>query len=184
MSGPSRLRVLYLTRLATPATDRVICRTIRRHKLRRIMELGIGTCHRALRLIEIASSHSPLSGIHFTGVDLFEARSAADGPGVTLKMAHRLLKATGACVHLVPGDPFTALERESARLGRMELIVVSGQVNGPSMARAWFYIPWLLQTGGQVLWESVLPSGRTDVRVVPREEIDRLAVASVRRRAA
>ena len=99
MPPTSRLRVFYLSYFSNPAGDRLIYRTIRRQKVRTILELGIGFGQRAVRMIEIAGCYHPIREVRFTGVDLFEARSSADGPGVTLKMAHRLLNATGARIH-------------------------------------------------------------------------------------
>ena len=184
MPGTGHLRLLYFCYLSKPAGDRLIYREIRRHRVRRILELGIGSGQRAARMIEIAGQFSPLREIRFTGVDLFEARSAVDGPGVTLKMAHRLLRATGARVQLIPGDPSTALARAANNLGQLDLVVISPRLDPRRLAHAWFYVPRLLHERSQVFLERILPGGGTSLRLLARSEIETLAAAAVSRRAA
>ena len=77
-----KLRYLYLAFFSKPAGDRPIYRHIRRHKSQRIMELGVGTLDRALRLIEVAAQAGP-NRVSYTGIDLFEMRGESDGPGVS-----------------------------------------------------------------------------------------------------
>lgn len=184
MPSISRLGFFYLAHLAKPATDRLIYRTIRRQGVRKTLELGIGMGQRAVRMIEVAALLNPLDEIHFIGIDLFESRSAADGPGVTLKMAHRLLSTTGARIQLVPGDPFSGLSRVANALGQIDLIIISPRLDPRQLARAWFYVPRLLHERSQVFLEKLLPGGRTSLRLVPRGEIDALAAAALPRRAA
>ena len=50
----SRLKYLYLAYLSRPVGDRAIYRTIRRRNVRKILEIGIGTAGRALRMIDLA----------------------------------------------------------------------------------------------------------------------------------
>ena len=95
MSVSKRIKLIYNSYFSQPSSDRLIYQTIRRIKARRIVECGIGTTQRAVRIIETAQLVSPNDEIHFTGIDLFEARTSADGPGVSLLMAHRRLAATG-----------------------------------------------------------------------------------------
>jgi len=135
-------------------------------------------------MIETASHHSPVRDIHFVGVDPFEMRTGTDSPAIRLKDAHRLLRATGARIRLMPGDPFTALAQQADAIEPVDLVVVSSHLEDDSLARAWFYVPRLLHGRSHVLWESWLPKGRTAVRAVGAEEVNRLAVASLRRRAA
>ena len=94
MAGLSRLRLFYLLHLSKPASDRLVYREIRRLKARKVVELGLGTGQRAVHIIEVLKEFHEVRDIHYTGVDLFEARTAADGPGISLREAHCLLKAT------------------------------------------------------------------------------------------
>ena len=184
MANTGRLRTFYLSYLSSPAKDRLIYREISRRRVRKILELGIGVGQRAMRVIEAAARFSPRQEIRFTAVDLFEARTAADSPGVTLKMAHRLLSATGARIQLVPGDPHTGLSQIANALGQVDLVLISPRLNSAHLARAWFYVPRLLHGRSQVLIEQRLPHGGTSVRLLDRGEIQTLAGTAARRRAA
>ena len=148
------------------------------------MELGLGTGQRAVRMIEVAASRTPIGEVRYTGVDAFEARSAAEGPGLSLKAAHRLLKATGARIQLVPGDPFAALARTANSLGPPDLAIFSHGLEPVSLERAWFYLPRTLHAGSLVLEERCLPSGEVSLHEVPSEEVAKRATGSTDRRAA
>jgi hypothetical protein len=196
----SRLRSLYLSHLSKPASDRPIYRLVNRRRIRRIVELGVGLGGRAVRMIEAAAFHGPVGDVRYTGIDLFEDRTGSEGPGMPLKTAHRLLKATGARIQLVPmplktahrllkatgariqlvpGDPFTALSRVANGLGGTELVIISAGYDPESLARAWFYLPRMLGEGSQVLVEQAQgPEGRVAVRAVREERIAELAATS------
>jgi hypothetical protein len=184
LPGTSRLRIFYLTHLSAPAADRPIYRAIHRHKVQHILELGLGDGQRALRMIEVAAHCIPLKSVFFTGIDPFEADARPNGPGLTLKMAHRLLKSTGARIQLVPGDPFTALARSADRLGPADLVVLSAGLDPESVQRAWFYLPRLTHAGTQVFVESKMPGGVASLELLTHQDVQRRAVASVMRRAA
>ena len=184
MAATSYLRALYLAYLSNPAVDRPIYRAMRRGKVRGILELGIADGGRARRMIEVAGRYCPLKEIQYTGVDLFEGRSSADGPGMTLKLAHRLLRATAARVRLIPGDPHSALARWANALGPVDLLVVSPRLEPESLAKAWFYVPRLLHAESLVFQEDLLPGGQRALRVVAPAEVHALAAAAATRRAA
>ena len=110
----------------------------------------------------------------YTGIDLFESRGADASVGLSLIEAHRMLKATGPNVQLVPGDPFSALARIANSLGRADLVVISADQDESSLRRAWFYIPRILHAGSVVFIEQ--PSeGDTDgiLRQIARDEVER-----------
>ena len=184
LATPSRLRVLYLSYFSTPAVDRPIYRAIRQQKVRKILELGIADGRRAVRMIEVAGRCNPTEKIEFTGVDRFEGRSSADGPGATLKMAHRLLHATGARVQLIPGDPFAGLSRCANAIGQVDLIVISPRLDPRSLAKAWFYVPRLLHGQSQVFQERLLPGGRRTLESIAHGDVDALAAVAAAQRAA
>jgi hypothetical protein len=135
-------------------------------------------------MIELASCGVPVGEVRYTGVDPFEGRSEMDGPGMTLKMAHRLLKATGARVQFVPGEIPAALARTANMLGLIDLLVIAGRLPPQQLAQAWFYVPRLLHEQSQVFLEKVLPTGRTAMQQVARDEIETWATATRHRRAA
>ena len=179
------LRVLYFSYFSKPAIDRAVYRLIRRRRIQRIVELGIGTGQRAARMIEVARLHLPPNQIHYTGIDQFEARAPSDERGTTLKNVHRLLTRTGARVQLLPGDPFTALSRAANTLGGSQLVIISAGHRPDTLARAWFYLPRMLCKGSHVLIEEPSgPEGELAIRRMASEEIDRLADAASLRRVA
>lgn len=181
----SHLKLLYLSHLSKPASDRLVYQLIRRQRIRKILELGVGTGRRALKMIEVARLCAPKSEVHYTGVDLFEARTGGAGSGLTVKSAHRLLKPTGARVRLLPGDPLSALSRAANTLGGTELILISVGNSLASLAPAWFYVPRMLAPSCRVLIEERSgPEGELQFRRMGRDEIERLAAAATVRRAA
>ena len=184
MTGTSKLRALYLSHLSKPSSDRSIYQGIRRHKIKRILELGFGTGHRATRMIEVAGLNDTVRRVRYTGIDLFEDRSALDPPGVSLKTAHRLLKATGAVTQLVPGNPLSALRRKANDLLDTDLVVVSVQPDPELMSQAWFYVPRVLHSTSLVYVEQSLPEGGVRLQQIERAQVESLAAGISRRRAA
>jgi hypothetical protein len=181
----STLRCFYFAHLSRPATQRFVYQTIRRHGLRRIVELGVGNAERSVRMIEVAGGRAGAEGVMFTGIDLFELRTAEDGPGLSLKSAHRKLVATGAKIRLLPGDPFAALARSLNMLGTADLVLVSADQDQASLSRAWYFIERLLLERSHVLVEGP-HDGKHEgpFRAVPLTEVRKLAGSMERRRAA
>ena len=153
-------------------------------RARKIVELGIGTGQRALRMIDLAKLVSPGEEIHYVGVDPFEGRSEADGAGLTLKAAHQLLRRDGVRVQLVPGDLADSLARIANSLGKVDVLIVPSLLESASFARAWFFVPRMLHERSLVFVEQTLESGQTLFETKPRCEIAVLASIGVRRQAA
>jgi hypothetical protein len=179
----SRLKLFYLLHLSQPSAQRVVYRSIRRQKARKIVELGIGTAQRAVRMIQVASALTLPGEIHYTGIDPFEGRSEADGAGLSLREAHRLLQATGAHIRLVPGTPEDGLARVANALREVDLLLLSPRPDPECLGRAWFYIPRLLGPCTLVLLEGVSPDGRVTLRRVDAAEIRQRAAVPSRRAA-
>jgi len=135
-------------------------------------------------MIEAAECFHPEHEIFYCGLDPFEGRSSADGPGVTLKMAHRLLKTTGARVQLIPGPPCHTLARMANNLGQIDVMVLSSRLDPKELADAWFYVPRLLHEDSDVFLECVLPGPKTVVRRLSRTEIEAKITPTDLRRAA
>ncbi|MHB1033891.1 MAG: hypothetical protein ACYC35_03740 [Pirellulales bacterium] len=185
MSIATRLEYLYLAYLSRPACHRPIYRRMLRCRVRRILDLGMGTGSRALRMIQWARRYSLPSEIEYTGIDLFEGRGPSDMPGLTLKDAHRMLKPTAARVRLVPGDPLSAMARVANEIRNVELVVVSADQDADSLAKAWLYLPRVLAPDAQVLVEEVrVVGGSIGLRELPPEELAAKAAPSPRRKAA
>lgn len=184
MAAASFLRAFYLSHLSKPAGDRVLYRLIQKQKVRGILELGVGDGRRACQMIALAQRVSPGERIQYVGIDLFESRSPADGPGLSLKRAHQILGATGARVQLIPGDPYSALARTANSLKDLDLIVLSSRLDRASLERAWFYFPRILHPSTRVFREQTAPNGEQTLRRVEHMEITRLSEAVSARRAA
>jgi hypothetical protein len=150
LSVKSQLRLAYLCSFSKPPEDRPIYKAICEACPTRILEIGIGSGQRALRMIEVAALCRPAAQIRYTGIDLFEARSAGDGPGLSLIQAHRALKTTGALIRLIPGDLCTALARSANSLPGNDLIVIAGRRDPEAMRRAWFFLPRMLKADSQL----------------------------------
>jgi hypothetical protein len=174
------LRSLYLSYLSKPRGYRPLYRAIWQRPPTKIVELGIGTAERTLRMLELCEAGSETN---YTGIDLFEARGEADGPGLSLKAAHTKLAATGAKVRLVPGDPFSALSRSANALTGQDLILVSADQDRESLSRAWFYVPRMMHPGTFVLLEEVV-NGEPVLLQLLLVDVEMLAQAPKGRRAA
>ena len=178
MPDISRLRRLYLHWLSRPRTDRVIYRAACWQRAQKILDIGMGSGRRALRMIEAAAEHRVASEIRYTGVDLFESRDPAAAPGLGLKEAYQRLKATGVRVQLVPGDPCAALAGIANTLAKVDLLVVSAVVDQAAMARAWFYVPRILHAESQIFLEELRFGGKSAFRQISVDEVTWLASKS------
>lgn len=185
MSAAGLLRFAYYAYLSKPVGERALYRTISRHRLKRIVEIGLDDGLRAERMIWVAQRKGG-EPARYMGVDLFEMR----GGGMErlgLKETYHRLRGTGAKVQLAPGDPFSALARTANSLTGTDLLVISRSdaVDEESLARAWFYIPRMLHAGSHVLVEEATEKGTIFRRLTP-VEIERLTAQTQRshRRAA
>jgi hypothetical protein len=179
----SSIRSIYSRCFSKPAFTDPIYQTIRQSHVQKIVEIGIGTGQRAIQMIETAQKASPQAEICYVGIDRFEDRSESDGPWLSLKEAHQLLRGHGARVQLVPG-PSDALMRVANSLGKVDLLVVPEELDSPLLARVWFFVPRMLHEQSAVFVERRLEDGQMRLDIKPRDEIDQLAAAGVCRRAA
>lgn len=142
MPAAGFLKSAYLRYFTKPVSDRTIFRTIRRRKIGRIVEIGIGNGLRASRMIAMALRCCG-GEVHYTGIDLFEARDSAL-PGLTLKQAYQKLRPLGAKVQLAPGDPLAGVARLANTHSGTELLIISADQDRQSLAQAWYYVPRML----------------------------------------
>jgi hypothetical protein len=136
-------------------------------------------------LIDRATRLSAGAPVRYAAIDLFEARPTSSTPGVSLKEAHRLLKATTAQIQLIPGDPASALARWANSLQNVDLVIISSDHDERSLAGAWFYLPRMLHAASAVLVESSsADAASSSLAFLVPDEIARRAAASRTRRAA
>jgi hypothetical protein len=180
----SRLKYLYLAYFSKPVGDRKLYRSVRRHPVHRILEIGMGPAARTLRLIDTVHRQSAGQEVRYVAIDLFEARPK-ETAGLSLKETHRLLKTTAAQVQLIPGDPASALARAANALQKIDLVLISCEHTEQSLDRAWFYLPRMLHEGSEVYLESHAAQGPgTQWRLLSVREIESQAAAHRPRRAA
>ena len=177
------LQALWLAYLSQPAGDRILYRTIRKRRVRRILEIGVGDGLRAGRMIRLAQRYHGAASVRYAGVDLFEAQPATAGPAMLLKNAYRMLRATGAMIHLLPGDPLEAVARSANSLSGNELVIVATNEDAAALGRAWFYLPRMLTPNALVYIAQSTPE-QTSWRLIPAAELELLASQGSRRRAA
>ncbi len=186
MNALKFLRNFYLCHFSKPVANRALYRLLRTTKVQSIVEIGLADLSRTHRLLELVLEKTPAEEVRYAGVDLFEGRSA-ECPGVTLKQAHKQLKALGLRVQLLPGDPLSALARGANALTKTDLLIVSADVAGESLAKAWFYVPRMLHDRSCVLVEErgATPA-ESQFRQLRPLEVEQLASAAARtmRRAA
>lgn len=164
-----------LAHFSKPKHERQLYRAIKRHKMHRIVEVGIGSAERAIGLITTAQRFGGEGAVSYTGLDWFEEREAPAAP-LPLIHAHRQLQLTGARIRLVPGYPPATLPQIANTLQRTDLILISAAVDDASLDRAWFYFPRMCHSETLVLRE-----------IRENQELSRyepIAVAELERRAA
>jgi hypothetical protein len=177
------LKYLYLACFSRPAAERAIYRAIRRHRVQRIVEIGIGAGQRARRMIRLAQQCSPGHKIHYTGIDLFEDRDPADNAGLSLKAAYRALKPTAARIRLTPGNGDSALPRIANELVGTDLLIVSAGNMQQPVSTAWRYVPRMLHAKSLLFVER--NSGETQTfEVLTATEVSRLIFEQPLRKAA
>lgn len=144
MSMMQRLKSLYWIYFSKPRNSRVLYRTVRNLRAKRIVEFGITDPERSLRLIEMAvGACPPEQQVCYTAMDLFDARSH-DQPSLTVKQAHRHFGASKAKVQLVPGPLAEGLARTANTLLGTDLVIFAADVLPAGNSKLWFYLPRLL----------------------------------------
>lgn len=102
----------YFFHFSKPVCDRVIFRTIQTERPRKILEIGIQRGTRTLNLLQMVLRYcGEASEVHYTAIDPFEGRNVADGPGLSLRKAHRLIGQLGVKSRLSPMPPELAVKQ-------------------------------------------------------------------------
>ncbi|MBC8351289.1 MAG: hypothetical protein H8E66_04850 [Planctomycetes bacterium] len=182
MNDTSFFKFAYLTLLSKPAHERALYQAIRRSAPRSIVEVGVGLGTRASRMISAAGRYRREEQIRYTGIDLFEARNES-GTSLPLKEAHRRLKATGANIRVIPGDPLSALARSANGLQSTDLLVIAADQDEGSLTNAWFYVPRMLHDKSLVLIEDMSGAQPRFLSLTP-EQVESLASGSASTRRA
>jgi hypothetical protein len=174
-----KLNAFFLAHLSKPASDRAVYRAIQSSPTCSIVEIGLGTALRTLRMIGLAQARRGGELVRYTGIDLFEARTAGL-PGLSLKDAYRRLRSTGAQVRLIPGTPLEALARKANDLVGTDLLVIASDVDQASLQSAWVFVPRLLHARSRVLVERV-DGGAPSFEPLDLGQVQALAAAPLRK---
>ncbi len=152
MKRLSILKRLYLKHLAKPAAERVLFSAIANGSVKQIVEIGLGDCTRAKRLIALAVKvqGGPIS---YCGIDLFEA-SPKSKLGIKFKDAYCRLNVPQCKPKLVPGDPTSALPTCANGLTKTDLLLISNQFDLSAHAPMWMYVPRMLTTNSRVFLQN------------------------------
>lgn len=176
------LRYWYLAFASRPSSDRMLFRLIKRRRPARIVEIGLGDLARSLRMVRLAQAVRD-SVIVYAAIDAFDLRGD-QLPVLPLKSAYRQLKATGANVRVLPGDPYAALSQKLHLVRNADLLLIAAHVTDRELERAWSYLPAAMHASTAVYRETALPTGARAWRAMERQAIDKLAAPVFGRRAA
>ena len=118
----------YLTHFSKPASLRAIYRHIQSEHPRKVLEIGIQRAERTLNIIQILIKYcGEKSDVHYCCIDPFEARTLADGPGLSLRKTHRLIHPFGIQTRLVPLPPANAIRQLhlNRQIEKVDLVVIA-----------------------------------------------------------
>ncbi len=183
MAAASWLRYCYLAYASRPKSVRQLYRLVKRQRALKIVEVGISDVNRAASLIQVAQRFAGSEKVSHTGLDWFDARSKSLTE-LSIKEAHRVLRATGANVRLVPGEPATSLPAVANAHQNTDLILISAAVADEDLKSAWFYVPRMLHQGSVVLREKQTESDEPAFEWLSLTQIAEWAGRGGRRRAA
>jgi hypothetical protein len=179
----SWLKYTQLAHLSKPRSVRQLYRLVKRHKICRIVEVGVSDLERSLSLIRVAERYAVDGRVAYTGIDWFDARSADQTP-LTLKQAHSRLQTTSGQVRLVPGEPGRSLRAIANAHQHTGLLLISAAVADSELAAAWYFVPRMLDAASIVLRERLDAAGEPEFERFSTTEIGKLAHQATARRAA
>ncbi len=160
MAAASWIKYAYLAHFARPKWDRQLYRLVKRQRVCRIVEVGIGSIERSAALIAVAQRYAGDAKVCYTGLDFFEARSE-ELPKLFLKQAYQILQATGAQVRLAPGPAASSIASIANAHKDTDLFLISSLVTDSDLTRGWFYVPRMLNAKSTVLRTVTDANGET-----------------------
>lgn len=174
MAAARWIEYTYLAHFSRPTPVRNLYRLVKRHRICRIVELGIADVLRSASLLRVAQRFAGESQVAYAGLDWFDARPNSQ-PRLMLKDAYRTLRATGASVRLLPGEPGTTLVAAANSLQHTGLVLIGPTTTDDSLAPAWFYLPRMLDEASIVLSEARGANDEPSFTRVSADDITRRA---------
>jgi len=121
-------QTFYLTHFSKPSCHRTIYRHIQSDHPRKVLEIGIQRAERTLNMIQMILKYcGEKSDVHYCCIDPFEARTATDGPGLSLRKTHRLINKFGIQTRLIPLPPSNAIRQLhlNRQIEKVDLLVIA-----------------------------------------------------------
>jgi hypothetical protein len=174
LSFGALIRSSYLLYFSQPATDRVLFKAMKGRPIHSIVELGIGLGGRTERLLEVARWGTRGRQLKYAGIDLFESR-VQSRPRLSLKKAFHALRATGASIRLLPGDPYSVLSRMANALTGTDLLLIAADQDRESIAACWRFVPRMIHPQTLVFVQESGGPGKVLWRQLRQDEVLRLA---------
>jgi hypothetical protein len=130
------------------------------HDVKSILEIGVFNGNFAERLLDIVTSKSPSSEIHYLGVDLF-AEGFTDEiyryevslyPQLLSAVQHKLSKYTNVIVELVPGDSVNILPKISVNKD-FDVIHIDGGHSYNTVLQDWLNVSKIMNSNTTVFFD-------------------------------
>lgn len=121
-------QTLYLTHFSKPISHRAIYRHIQSEHPRKVLEIGIQRAERTMTLLQMLLKYcGEKSDVHYCCVDPFESRTITDGPGLSLRKAHRLVSQFEIKSRLIPSTPVGAVKQLHLNrlIEKVDLLVIA-----------------------------------------------------------
>lgn len=119
-------QALYLTHFSTPVDERAIYRRIRKNVPQQIVECGIQRGERMGRMLRLLKYVSPKTdSFTYVCTDPFEGRTEIDGPGLSLRKAHKLLSQLELRHRCIPAPSEMGIIQLSRSVKDVDFLVIA-----------------------------------------------------------
>lgn len=183
MSRASWLNYVYLANFSQPQSDRQLYRLVKRHRVGKIIELGIEDLERTWRMLAVAARYGACDMVKYAALDSFEARGSGV-PRLSLIEAYRTLQATAATVRLLPGCPTETLSGVANSHMDTDLVLIASWITDQQLTSAWTWMPRMLHEQSVVVRTVAGGDSTREQRLLTPEEVSRLAESATPRAAA
>ncbi|MDR1384271.1 MAG: hypothetical protein LBJ67_10600 [Planctomycetaceae bacterium] len=122
------LQTFYLTHFSKPASYRSIYRHIQQEHPRKVLEIGIQNGERTIAMLKLLLQFcGEKSDVHYSCVDPFESRAQEDGPGLSLRKAHRMINKLEIPSRLIPLSPLNAVRQLylNRMIEKVDLVIIA-----------------------------------------------------------
>jgi hypothetical protein len=122
------LQTFYLTHFSKPVSCRNIYRHIQQEHPHKVLEIGIQNGVRTLTMLKLLLQFcGEKSDVHYCCVDPFESRTSEDGPGLSLRKAHRMINKLEISSRLIPSLPINAIRQLylDRMIEKVDLVIVA-----------------------------------------------------------